>query len=193
VPRSGKSSIARAIQELGDGHWLNIGVDSHIATLPERLRPGIGLRPGGERPDIENEIPALYAALFESIAAHARLGFNVVADVGIHDGYSRPLGIWQTCAQCLGGLAALIVGVRCSVEEIMRRREAGGANYTAFSPDGSVPDIVHDWERAVHTGRVYDLEVDTGKLSPQQCAKKILSAGQVSSWSPFKGLQTARK
>ena len=112
VPRSGKTSIARAIQELGGGHWLNIGVDSHMATLPERLKPGIGLRPGGERPELESEIPALYAALFKSMAAHARLGVSIVADIGIYDGYSRPLGIWQICASCLDGLDTLIVGVR---------------------------------------------------------------------------------
>ncbi len=176
VPRSGKTSIARAIQELGGGHWLNIGVDSHMATLPERLKPGIGLRPGGERPELESEIPALYAALFKSMAAHARLGFNIVADIGIHDGYSRPLGIWQICASCLDGLDTLIVGVRCSIEEIMRRREASNASYVGFTPDGCIPDIVLAWERAVHDGPDYDLEVDSSKLSPRECGDQIVSA-----------------
>jgi chloramphenicol 3-O phosphotransferase len=176
APRSGKTSIARAIQGLGDGHWLNIGVDCHIATLPERLKPGIGLRPSGERPDLEHKIPALYTALFTSIAAHAKLGFNVVADVGIHDGYSRPLGVWQTCADRLEGINVMFVGVRCSLEEITRRRAASGTGYVGFTCDGSIPDIVHAWERAVHDGHAYDLEVDAGKLSPQECGEQILSA-----------------
>jgi chloramphenicol 3-O phosphotransferase len=64
APRSGKSSIAAVIQETFDGPWLNLGVDvfcQHVT--PPRLRPGIGLRPGGgERSDIEALIPALYAA-----------------------------------------------------------------------------------------------------------------------------------
>src|SRR5260221_123979 len=91
APRAGKSSIAAAIQESFDGIWVNLGVDASIAMTPPRHRPGIGLRPGGERPDLEPVVQQLYAALFDSIAAHSRLGLNVVSDLGIHDGYSRPL------------------------------------------------------------------------------------------------------
>ncbi len=41
---------------------------------PARYLPGIGLRPGGERQDIEPLVPILYSAMYESIAAHSRLG-----------------------------------------------------------------------------------------------------------------------
>lgn len=174
-PRSGKTSIARAIQEEDSRHWINIGVDWHISTLPEKLKPGIGLRPGGERPDLERDIPGLYEALFDSIAAHARLGFNVAADLGIHDGYSRPLGIWRLCAEHLRRLKVFIVGVRCGVEELMRRRTAGGGVYAGFLPDGSVPEIVLEWESAVHSGGFYDLELATDKLTPQACAQRIIA------------------
>jgi len=61
-PRSGKSSIAAAIQEIFGGVWMNLGVDAYAHATPPRLRPGIGLRPGGERPDIEALVPLLYAA-----------------------------------------------------------------------------------------------------------------------------------
>jgi chloramphenicol 3-O phosphotransferase len=92
APRSGKSSIATVIQETFDGPWMNLGVDvfsRHVT--PPRYRPGMGLRPGGgERPDIETLIPALYAAFYDSVAAHARHGLNVVADVGHHDAYAAP-------------------------------------------------------------------------------------------------------
>src|SRR5277367_6164708 len=91
VPRSGKSSIAQAIQASFSGVWVNMGADAYAAITPAALSPGIGLRPGGERPDLEPAVQALYAALFESIAAHSRLGLNVVTDVGLHDAYSRPL------------------------------------------------------------------------------------------------------
>ena len=52
-PRSGKSSIVRAIQNTFDGVWMNLGVDGFKQMTPELLQPGIGLRPGGERPDLE--------------------------------------------------------------------------------------------------------------------------------------------
>lgn len=41
APRSGKSSIARAIQESFDGVWLNLGVDVYEQATPARYRPGI--------------------------------------------------------------------------------------------------------------------------------------------------------
>ena len=63
APRSGKSSIVAAIQDTFDGVWMNLGVDRFMQMTPERYLPGIGLRPGGERPDIEPIVPILYAAL----------------------------------------------------------------------------------------------------------------------------------
>src|SRR5437016_73175 len=117
APRSGKSSIAAAMQETFDGPWMNLGVDVYARHVtPERYRPGIGLRPGGERQDLESLVPLFYDALYESIAAHSRLGLNVVADVGHHDGYATPRNILAGCAQRLGGLPVLFVGVRCPIE-----------------------------------------------------------------------------
>src|SRR5438093_642361 len=86
APRSGKSSIVDAIQATFDGPWMNLGVDVFVRHVtPPRYRPGIGLRPGEERHPVAPLVPALYAALYDSIAAHARAGLNVVADVGHHD------------------------------------------------------------------------------------------------------------
>ncbi|WP_257984379.1 hypothetical protein [Neobacillus cucumis] len=33
----------------------------------------------------------MYQAMYESIAAHSRLGLNVIVDVGHHDNYARYL------------------------------------------------------------------------------------------------------
>jgi chloramphenicol 3-O phosphotransferase len=77
------------------------------------------LRPGGERPDLEGLVPQLYAALYESIAAHSRLGLNVVVDVGHHDAYSKPLHILANCARRLVALPVLFVGVLCPIETIL--------------------------------------------------------------------------
>src|SRR6476620_8447304 len=87
APRSGKSSIAAAIQETFEGVWMNLGVDRYMQMTPARYQPGIGLRPGGERPDLEPLVALMYRALYESIAAHSRIRLNVVTDVGHHDAY----------------------------------------------------------------------------------------------------------
>jgi chloramphenicol 3-O phosphotransferase len=175
APRSGKSSIVRAIQENFDGVWVNLGVDAQIASLPERFRPGIGLRPGGERPELEANVPALYAALCESMAAYARQGLNVAADIGHHDAYSKPLHLLAGCAKRLEGLPVLFVGVRCPLEFIMARRaESGDGRYLTGSADDPAPAPVLLWQSEVHRPGIYDLEVDTSLLSPQQCAAAIL-------------------
>ncbi|WP_027036674.1 chloramphenicol phosphotransferase CPT family protein [Mesorhizobium ciceri] len=175
APRSGKTSVAKAIQERFDGVWINLGVDVYEQATPARYRPGIGLRPGGERPDLEALVPGLYAALYESIAAHSRLGLNVVADVGHHDAYSKPLHILADCARRLVGLPVLFVGVRCPLEIIMERRAASAADkgYVTGSADDPLPLPVRLWQEEVHRPGVYDLEVDTSLLSPEQCADAI--------------------
>ena len=172
VPRSGKSSIAAAIQAEFDGLWMNLGVDTFMQATPKRYLPGMGLRPGGEHPDLETFIPTLYRALYESIAAHSRLGLNVVTDVGHHDAYATPQGILRDSARRLHGLPVLFVGVRCPLEIIMERRKAtwGSADDSADSP---VPHPVLLWQHEVHIPGIYDLEVDTSTLSPTECADVI--------------------
>jgi len=171
APRSGKSSIAAAIQQTYDGVWMNLGVDRFMQMTPARYLPGIGLRPGGERPDLEPLVLALYRAMYESIAAHSRLGLNVVVDVGHHDAYAAPRGILPDCARRLSSLPVLFVGVRCPIEIIMERRRATwGAGSAA---DEAISPPVRLWQQAVHTPGIYDLEVDTSLLSSEACAEVI--------------------
>jgi len=176
---------------------MNLGVDvwnEHVT--PPGLRPRIGLRPGGgERADIEALAPALYAALFESIAAHSRQGLNVVADLGLHDAYAEPKGVLSDAARRLSGLPVLFVGVHCPLEVIMERRNAGqdGRNYVS-GPVHDPPPAVRLWSHAVHTPGVYDLEVDTGNLTPQACALAIRQRLDAAETAPgvFQQLATGR-
>ncbi len=184
TPRSGKSSIASALGESSDSRWLNLGVDAFAAVTPRRLRPGIGLRPGGERPDLEDAVVALFGALYAAVVAWSRSGLDVVVDVGHHDDYSKSLGILPTVARDVSGLPAYLIGVRCPVEAIMARRDEGaggeadgggsGTPYVTSGPDGTVPEVVVRWDRAVHDPGIYDLEVDTSTASPEACAAAIL-------------------
>ena len=175
APRSGKTSIARAMQESLPGSWINLGVDWQNHSLPEALRPGIGLRPGGERPDLEPVVSRLFAALYETIAAHARQDCDVAADLGHHDAYSAPLGILPRCARQLSGLSALIVGVRCPIEIIMARRNADPQNGFYAAGEG-VPDPVRRWQEAVHLPGIYHHEVVTASMTPQDCVAAIATA-----------------
>lgn len=174
VPRSGKSSIAAAIQASFEGVWMNLGVDGLMRMTPERYLPGIGLRPGGERPDLEPLIVTMYRALYAAIAEHSRLGLNVVVDVGHHDAYAVPRGILPACARQLSGLPVLFVGVRCPLEVIQeRRRMTWGTGSQIAAEDAARRKAVRLWQEAVHVPGIYDLEVDTSVLSAVACAAVI--------------------
>ena len=179
APRAGKSSIVTVIQDTFEGVWMNLGVDVFArGVTPKRFQPGIGLRPGpgpgfgGDHPELEPLLPTFYAAVYESIAAHSRLGLNVVSEGGQH-GAIHP-GVLGDCARRLMGLPVLFVGVRCPIEVIMqRRRESPPGRYVVGSLDEPVPPPVLLWQEEVHKPGIYDLEVDTSLLSPQACAEEI--------------------
>ncbi|HZP73092.1 MAG TPA: hypothetical protein VFA97_06915 [Gaiellaceae bacterium] len=161
APRAGKSSIAAALQELLPGVWINLGVDVSRRTTPPSAQPGIGLRPGENEHPAASIAPVLWAALWESIAAHERLGLNVAADIGLHDPAVAADG-----ARRLDGLSVLLVGVRCPVDVAIERRASDPATYTTERA------MVERWERAVHRW-AYDLELDTSLASPAECAAAI--------------------
>lgn len=173
APRSGKSSIVAVIQSAFDGPWMNLGVDVFVREItPERYRPGMGLRPGEEGHELAPLVPVFFAALYDSIAAHSRAGLNVVVDVGHHDAK-----ILADCARRLAGLPVLFVGVRCPIEVVMQRRNAGqvgrGGQYAVGSESEPIPPPVERWQREVHVPGIYDVEVDTSALSPEACAAVI--------------------
>lgn len=171
TPRAGKTSIAHAIQESVPGLWLSLGLESFKSATAARYQPGIGLRPGGERPDLEPFVEALYLAMYESIVAHSRRGVNVVADVAHHDGYSKPMNLLPRCARLVVDLPVLVVGVRCPLSIVMQRRQdTWGRSYDA---EGEVPEPILRWQSAVHVPGIYDLEIDTSETSPSAAAELI--------------------
>jgi chloramphenicol 3-O phosphotransferase len=163
VPRSGKSSIVSEIQAAFEGVWMNLGVDVARRMTPASAQPGIGLRPGEPDHAAAPLVPALYSALWESIAAHERLGLNVAVDVGLHDA-----GVAADGARWLDGLPVLFVGVRCPADVVIARR--GEQDAESYATDRA---LVERWEREVHGRWTYDVEVDTSVSSPAACVLAI--------------------
>ncbi|HEV7720431.1 MAG TPA: hypothetical protein VGO60_04075 [Iamia sp.] len=174
APRSGKSTVARALDAADGREWTSLGVETSRAATPAILQPGLGLRPGGERPDVEAALPGLVAALYDEVAGRSREGRAVVVDVGHHEGHSRPLGTWAIVADRLAGLPAWVVGVRCPLDEVVRRRRASGAGYEALGPDTAPTPAVRRWQDEVHRPGRYDLEIDTSVLAADEAAARIL-------------------
>lgn len=183
APRSGKSALAAALQEVWPAPLLNLGVDAYAELLPPRYRPGLGLRPGGERPDLEPLVVTLVTGLYAAVAAHSEAGLDVVVDIGHHDDYSRPLVTLGIAARALAGSSAYLVGVRCPLSVVLQRRAATGM----LPPDGDEP--VRRWQRAVHEPGVYDVEVDTSVLSAPEAAATVLArvaAGPGTAWEQMR-------
>jgi chloramphenicol 3-O phosphotransferase len=169
IPRSGKSTVASALLDRLDGSWVNIGVDTMQAATPDRLQPGMGLRPGGERRELEPFVVAAFAAMYAAVRSFAQAGVGVVVDVGHHDNYSQPLDILGRSARELTGVPVLFVGVRCSADVVVERRRATWGDESA----DEAFERVRRWEDAVHRPGIYDLEVDTAAMSAEGCADLI--------------------
>jgi chloramphenicol 3-O phosphotransferase len=174
VSRAGKSTLAAALQESLPGVWMHLGMDAHMACTPPSRQPGVGLRPGRDQvsPEIEECVPVLYAALYESVASHSRLGLNVVMDVNHHDSYTVPRRILYDCARRMTGLPVLFVGVHCPIDVIWARRQATWGQERG-SVDARVVAAVELARQATHAHGCYDLEVDTSLSSPEECVEVI--------------------
>ena len=171
TPRSGKSSIAFGIQSTFEGIWMNLGVDHFMKITPEHLLPGIGLRPGGEAPQLEKSIKMMYKAMFKMVAELSKTGFNVVVDVGIHDNYSQPLNVLNDCVDILEDYTVWFIGIECPIETIMERRiKTWGKGYHA---DGSIPKPIKLWQESVHKHKNYDMTIDTSIYSVEKCVELI--------------------
>lgn len=180
--RAGKSTIAARVQDALDGIWMHIGMDLHIQATPPRYKPGIGLRP--MRPqdvravegrvsygDLVDAVPALYAALYGSAAAHARNGLNVVMDVYHHDNYPKTLGTLDIAKRELAGLPSLFIGVNAPLDVIWdRRRKTWGQHRDTVDEDVRRAVEMHD---AAARALRYDIELDTSVLSPDECVGRI--------------------
>lgn len=182
---SGKSSIARRLQDVLPVPWLTFGADTLVDALPAAMRGsddgendgedggvsssdsesgdqgggGISFGPDGSVSTGE-EFRRLDIAWAQGIAAMARAGARVVVDE-IFLGGPASQDRWRTA---LTGLDVLWVGVRCD-PEVAAAREAGRGDRAA--------GMARSQADLVHRGVVYDLEVDTSRADTAACARTI--------------------
>ncbi len=165
---SGKTSLLKAIQDTFEEPFLDLGIDKFIFAMPERFL---------DRP-LWNDILGLadqagktghllFSAMHHAILAASRQGMHVVADhVLVEPGWL------EECARLFQHEPAWLVGVRCPLE-ILEEREKSRRNRTLGQARLQY--------NKVHQPGIYDLEVDTSRLSPTECALKIkemVTAGQ---------------
>lgn len=159
---SGKSTLARALQELLPGTWLTFGVDTFIEALPGRgdsPRSGIGYDAGGGVL-LSDGFTRLEDAWYAGLSAMARSGADIILDEALLSG-----GAGQRRLQAAFGADALTwVGVRCDQGVAAAREAARGDR---------IPGMARQQATRVHDGVTYDLEVDTTSRSPEVCARTV--------------------
>src|SRR6185437_13990587 len=162
---SGKSSIARALQEILPGLWLTFGTDVLAEALPGRgddPRSGLVLEPDGTV-TVKPEFRAIEQIWYEGLAVMARRGALLILDeVFLAGGAGQ-----QRLRGLLDGLDVLWAGVHCD-PRVAASREAD-------RPE-RVRGMAMSQAVAVHTGVVYDVGVDTTECSAVACARLIAKA-----------------
>ncbi len=157
---SGKTSLVHALQDLLPEPFVEAGIDKFIFMLPERYleRPlwddvlGLATQAGvtGHR---------LFAGMHRAIRTLSLAGINVIADHVLVE----PL--WaKDCAELFADLPAWSLGVQCPLE-VLEARERSRRNRTLGQARAQF-EVIHKYA-------LYDLEVDTCRFSPAECANQV--------------------
>jgi chloramphenicol 3-O phosphotransferase len=159
---SGKTGILRALQDLLEKPYLEAGIDKFIFMMPGRYleRPlwddvlGLADKAGASG-------HALTRGMHRAIQALSKAGNNVVADhVLVESDWAKD------CANLFADLPAYLIGIQCPLD-VLEQRERSRKNRTLGQAKLQFP--------VIHKYTLYDLEVDTSILSPEECARRIQS------------------
>lgn len=159
---SGKSSMARCLQDALPSPWLRFSIDDLIGAMPEAMvqaEGGLELGSDGSvRPG--DAFRALESAWMLGIAEMARRGARVI----VEDAFVSGLDARDRWRASLEGLAVLWVGVFCDPAVAAARERARGDRVAGMAAAQA---------EAVHVGMTYDVTVDTSETSPARCARVV--------------------
>ncbi|RIJ69756.1 chloramphenicol phosphotransferase [Nakamurella silvestris] len=165
ISSSGKSSIARQLQNLLPETYLRFSVDDFVDALPERLtsgEQGIGFGSDG-RVQVDDTFVSLERSWTAGIAAIARAGTGVILD----DVFLGGTASQERTRTGLAGLNVCWVGIHCDLAVAVEREAARGDR---------APGMAASQIDLVHRGVGYDVEVDSTDLAPAECAARIVAA-----------------
>jgi chloramphenicol 3-O phosphotransferase len=180
---AGKTSLAKAIQDVMKEPYFRWGVDTFFATVPSRWAGG----PRGElrhegifyEGDVgEGESRRVTGIGYGPVGRQmlegmhrAFLAFAIAGNNQIIDGLFWDRALLSDFVGLFVNLEVLVVGVYCSETELARRERDRGGPYGLALGQG---EKVHDDYR-------YDVIVDTSDSAPAECARVVtdwLALGQ---------------
>ncbi|MGF1909898.1 chloramphenicol phosphotransferase CPT family protein [Vibrio kasasachensis] len=149
---SGKTTLSIALQQALADVYLHLSVDTYLSQISPSDLDNSAL--------MEKRFPSIVAGFHESAAAIARAGNNVIVD------YVLQQPEWlEACVNSFYGLDVVFVGVHCPLE-LLEEREA-------LRGDRKEGAAKFHFNR-VHNHQCYDLEVNTGLSSTEDCVSAIL-------------------
>jgi len=161
---SGKSSLARALQDALPELWLRLGVDDLIDAAPARLLGPAGL-------DLADDGGVSVGPDFTAVEAHWMAGVAAIASHGgrviVEDNFVSGPAAQHRWATALNGIETRWIGVRCAPEIAAAREATRG--------DRSVGMAAKQAD-AVHQGIHYDLVVDASSTPAGELADRIREA-----------------
>jgi chloramphenicol 3-O phosphotransferase len=153
---SGKTALAKALQRKLAEPYMHVSIDGFFHLYPKRL---LHPRNREEAQVVAGLLPAVASGMHGSVAALASAGNNVIVDHVLQE-----QGWLRECVERWSGLEVLFVGVMCPLEVLEKREKK--------RRDRSSGTARYQFER-VHGHGVYDIDVDTSVLSPNECAVQI--------------------
>ena len=144
---SGKTTIAKRLQENFQEPYLHVSIDAFLHQLPTAFLTEDAL--------LTRELPRLLAAFNSSSAAIARAGNNIVVDTVLQE----PSWV-APCVMAFEGLEVVFVAIRCSLQELVAREKARS--------DRRLGMARYQYDR-VHLCGIYDVELDTSVVALEEC------------------------
>lgn len=172
---AGKTTLAYALQELLAEPWVHIALDQFRDGLPLKYR-GLNAPAGTTGEQGLNVVPVdnsythiqfgqvgktVLKGMRRAIAAMAHAGNNVIVD----DIILQPEFL-DDYLYVLQDLEVVFVGVKCS-EKVLNDRE--------HARPGRFPGTAKGHIAVCHAHDIYDVEVDTSRYDPQECAATIVT------------------
>jgi chloramphenicol 3-O phosphotransferase len=164
---SGKTTVARAVQQLSHDPWIRLGIDAFWNAIDERwMEHGSHAAEGFAWMEDATIVAGpvglrLAAGMRAAVAACARAGNDLLVDDVFID--SDWLDAWR---HELAGLEWFLIGLVAPLA-VLEQRERERGNRIAGEARAQF-DVIH-------SGIEYDLTVNTAIQSSEECAREILA------------------
>jgi chloramphenicol 3-O phosphotransferase len=155
---SGKTTLARAFQEIAPNVFLNFSIDSILSALPcsviERMTSGEDIS------DIR--LPELVGAYYACVRRLLELGHDLVIDHAVTARYHA-----EQLVSAVDSHRVVMVGLDPPAEVVVKRERERGDRRVGMAAAQQLR--IHSWLS-------YDLTIDTSVVSPEEGARRIVDA-----------------